>query len=296
MNAEAAAGILVIRSGLQLTLQDGGRPAQAHLGLGRSGWLDAASAHAANRLVGNPAETAVLEQLLGNAEFEFTSATVVAVTGALGLLRLNGSDVATRQPIPVRAGDRLILGAASQGARFYVAVRGGFETPGLLGSVSWDALAEVGTPPLKAGDFLAFATANKLAPELREPVWAADPSLTPAPPTGLFTCYLTAGPRTDWLAPGAWQSLLGQTWQISPASNRTGIRLEGQPLSLAHTEPLPSEGIVVGSVQLPPNGKPIIFLADHPVTGGYPVIAVVRQKSLDGLAQLLPGQNLRFLG
>ena len=290
-------GFLVVRPGLQLTLQDAGRPTAAHLGLGQSGWLDSASARQANRLVGNPATGAVLEQLLGNFELEFTAPTVVALTGAVGRLRLNETPVERGVPIPVRAGDRLRVGAAELGARFYVAIRGGVRAEPVLGSVSWDALAQVGHPPLKAGDFLSFAEVAPLA----EPLWSADPSLSVMPEAGQFTCYLALGPRTDWLAAGEWQRLIGQTWQVSQDSNRTGIRLEpvgstAQPLTLAIADPLPSEGIVVGAVQIPPSGQPIIFLADHPVTGGYPAIAVVRSRSLDGLAQLVPGQTLRFLG
>jgi allophanate hydrolase subunit 2 len=115
---------------------------------------------------------------------------------------------------------------------------------------------------------------------------------------GTAVLRITAGPRQDWFTPESRASLTGQAWAVTPESNRIGVRLataDGQPLERARSEELPSEGVVAGSLQVPPSGLPVLFLADHPVTGGYPVIGVVLPEDLPAAAQLPPGTAIRFV-
>jgi allophanate hydrolase subunit 2 len=116
------------------------------------------------------------------------------------------------------------------------------------------------------------------------------------PAGGLIAVRVTPGPRRDWFTDAGWQSLITQTYQVSSASNRVGVRLDGEPLDRARTGELASEGMTLGAIQIPPSGTPVIFLADHPVTGGYPVIAYVTASDVDACAQLRPGQSIRLLG
>ncbi|NYE96109.1 biotin-dependent carboxylase-like uncharacterized protein [Psychromicrobium silvestre] len=281
--------IRIIAPGPLALIQDLGRPGAASLGLGPGGALDRRSLLAANALVGNAPSSAGIEILLGGFSVEFLEAGLIAVTGAAGLLTLDGGPVALNTALPVRAGSRLSIAASSAGLRFYLAVSGGVLAEPLAGSLSRDVLAEMGPAALAAGDLL----------EIGQSSWAAASSVLfrdPPQPEQVLSLRLSRGPRLDWFAPGSWAALTSRQWSVSADSNRIGARLLGQPLEFARSEQLPSEGMVTGALQVPPSGLPTIFLADHPVTGGYPVIAVVRRADLDLLAQARPGQKIRFLG
>jgi biotin-dependent carboxylase-like uncharacterized protein len=274
----------ILRPGFATTVQDLGRPGHAALGVGRSGAADRGSFRLANRLVGNPWEAAGLEVTLGGLVLRASALTTVAVTGADCPLMAGGRAFGLNAPITLHAGQELSLGMASAGLRCYVAVRGGIDVPPVLGSRSTDTLGKLGPPPLAAGmllpvgeDALGFPGVD-LAPRAALP---ASPVLR-----------VTPGPRRDWFTDPA--RLLSTVYTVSPDSDRVGIRLTGPPLERARHDELPSEPCVPGSLQVPPSGRPILFHADHPTTGGYPVIAVVDEEDLDVAAQLRPGQTLRF--
>jgi biotin-dependent carboxylase-like uncharacterized protein len=271
--------IEVVRSGPLATIQDLGRAGYAHLGVPLSGAADPSSLSLANRLVGNPEEAAGLELTFGGAALRFGAPAWIAVTGAPLPVRPGTMNA----PFHVPAGTVMELGTPSVGVRTYLAVRGGIEVPPVLGSRSTDVLSGLGPAPLSAGDRLPVGRATGLitvdvAPGLEleeEPV-----------------LRITAGPRDDWfetLAP-----LTGETYEVTAQSNRVGVRLEGPVLTRRRRGELPSEGMVTGSLQVPPNGLPIIFLADHPTTGGYPVAAVLATGDIPRAAQLRPGQRVRF--
>lgn len=287
--------ITVVKTGAQLLVEDLGRPGHAAMGLSPSGALDARALRLANRLVGNAPGAAGLELLLGGAELEFGSDAVVAVAGALGPVSVAGAaageqaaEPGTGRALAVRAGARLRIGPARAGLRYYLAVAGGIEADPLMGSRSADLLSGLGPAPLRPGDVLA----------LGRPAGPPDAAWIPAavPPAGRICVRVQPGPRLDWFAPGCWQRLTGRDWAVSPESNRVGVRLLGRPLERSVQGELPSEGMVTGAVQVPPSGQPTVFLADHPVTGGYPVPAVVVPADLPLLAQARPGQPVRFLG
>ncbi|MBQ1050444.1 biotin-dependent carboxyltransferase family protein [Micromonospora sp. C51] len=276
----------VLRAGALTTVQDLGRPGWAHLGVPRSGALDPAALRLANRLVGNPEHAAGLEITLTGCELRPTRATTVAVVGAETDVRVGQRPGDTGRPLAVPGGALLRIGPARQGLRCWLAVAGGIAVTPVLGSRSTDTLAGLGPAPLRDGDLLPLGTpANPPAP--------VDVTMPVASPTEL-RLTVRLGPRHTWFTPAALDRLLGTAYQVSPLSNRVGARLSGAPLPRAVAGELPSEGVVLGAVQVPADGQPLIFLADHPTTGGYPVIAVV--DDVTPLAQARPGTTVRFHG
>jgi biotin-dependent carboxylase-like uncharacterized protein len=273
--------LVVRRSGPSTTVQDLGRPGLAHLGVPPSGAADAVSLRRANALVGNAAGAAALEATLAGPELLLPVGTVVAVTGGECVPRLDGRPVAWDEPVEAPAGSVLRVGPVRRGVRAYVAVRGGIAVPPVLGSRSGDLLSGLGPPPLRDGDLLPIGS------ETAAPGTAARTPLYDEP-----VLRLHRGPRADWLTPGALEALTRGTWSVRPDSNRVGIRLEGPALARAVPGELPSEGVVTGAVQVPPSGGIVVFLADHPVTGGYPVVGIVDGADLPLAAQARPGTRV----
>jgi len=278
-------GVEIVHCGPMATVQDLGRPGYAALGVGRSGAADADAAALANRLVGNDEGAACLELTFGSATLAFPRFARVAVTGAPCPL---DRAAAMNAPFTVPAGGTLTVGAPASGIRTYVAVRGGIAVPPTLGSRSTDVLSGLGPRPLSPGDVLPVGTDHS-GPS---PVVEVAPVNPPA--GGELVVRVTPGPRADWCTPAALRTLRTARFTVTSDSNRVGVRLAGRPLARARHEELPSEGMVPGAIQVPPSGQPVVFLADHPVTGGYPVIAVVRTADLPILAQARPGQRVRF--
>ncbi len=280
-------GIEVLHCGPLGTVQDTGRAGYASLGVGTSGAADPASAALANRLVGNVPEAAVLELSFG-ATLAFRRSARAVVTGAWCDVARDGRGEGMNAPFHVRAGQQLVVGPARVGLRAYVAVRGGIAVEPTLGSRSTDVLSGLGPPPLAAGTVLPVGDAYSGPPP------AVDVAPVPAPSTEELEVRLVTGPRDDWFTAEALTTLFTEPYTVTSDSNRVGVRLDGPPLTRARDGELPSEGMVTGSVQVPSGGKPIVFLADHPVTGGYPVIGVVVAADLPVRAQARPGQVVRF--
>jgi biotin-dependent carboxylase-like uncharacterized protein len=272
----------IVQAGPLTTVQDAGRPGQAGLGIGSSGACDRAAYRLANRLVGNDEGAAALEVTFGGLVLLAETDLVVAVTGA----PCPGAPL--NAPTSLRAGSILSLGAPRTGLRSYVAIRGGIDIEPVLGSRSSDLLAGLGPAPLAPGDVLPVGTSPL-------PMPGVDVAPVADPADGLVAVRVLPGPRRDWFDDEAWDLFVGQTYTVSSNSNRVGVRMEGEPLGRAGEGELPSEGMALGALQVPPSGLPVLFLADHPVTGGYPVIAYVADPDLDRCAQLRPGQPLRFL-
>lgn len=279
--------LFVVRAGALTTVQDRGRPGHAHLGVPRSGALDGPAAALVNRLVGNPLDAAVLETTLNGCALKPRSDVTLAVGGAPCRVTVDGRPVAWGAPVRVRAGAVLDIGPAVTGVRTYAAVAGGIVVEPVLGSRSTDLLSGIGPPPLTDGTVLP------LGPE-HVPHARVDVAPQPAPPTELVL-RVTLGPRDDWFTPQALRAFTSRTFHVSSASNRIGLRTEGPALERARSGELASEGMVLGAVQVPPAGRPVVFLADHPTTGGYPVIGVVRAPDLAAAAQAAPGTPVRFV-
>jgi len=278
--------IEVVRTGPLSTVQDLGRPGLAHLGVGHSGAADRAAARLANRLVGNAETAAVLEVTLGGLALRFERASTVALTGAPLPIRVGGGAGAMCTPVPVGADDTVTLGQPDSGVRTYVAVRGGIAVEPILGSRSTDTLSGLGPPALFEGTRLPVGDEAMGFPNV-------DVAPVPEPTTELVLEVLR-GPRDDWFVDEALDVLVSQPYEVTPESDRIGLRLRGPALERRRTDELPSEGMVEGSLQVTPDGMPVLFLADHPVTGGYPVLAVVDAEHMHLAAQARPGQQIRF--
>ena len=272
--------ITVLRSGPLTTVQDLGRPGYAHLGVPRSGALDVPALRRANALAGNPAGAAGLETTLLGCALRFEEAARIAVTGATAAVRVDQAPVdPARGAIEVPAGAVVDVGKATRGVRSYLGVRGGVAVDPVLGSRSTDTLSGLGPPRLTDGMVLPVG-----------PPTAGQPAeLTEDASYGDLELAVRLGPRDDWFVAA---ELFSAAYRISPLSNRVGSRLAGTALTRTRVGELPPEGVVLGAIQVPADGQPLIFLADHPTTGGYPVIGVV--DDVTPLAQARPGTTVRF--
>jgi biotin-dependent carboxylase-like uncharacterized protein len=277
--------IEVLAPGPYATVQDLGRHGYAHLGVPRSGAADAASLRLANRLVGNPEGLAGIEVTFGLARLRFAAGAWVALAGAPCPVS-GAARAGMGAPFWVAAGGEVELGTPPWGLRTYLAVRGGIAVEPVLGSRSTDSLSGLGPPPLRSGTVLPVGDGAGL-PEIGV-------DLAPPPGPRAAVLRVSPGPRDDWFAEGALSALCAAPYEVSQDSNRVGVRLRGAVPARRRTGELPSEGMVTGAVQVPPSGQPIVFLADHPPTGGYPVIGVVREADLPVVAQARPGDRLRF--
>jgi len=286
--------IEVVRSGLLTTVQDLGRPGYAHLGVARSGALDAPALARGNRLVGNPDGAAGLETTLNGVTFRTEVRTTVAVTGAPSPIRVDAEPVPFGTAIAVPAGAVVEVGAAESGVRAYVTFAGGVSVAPVLGSRSTDTLSALGPPPLRPGFVLPLGRSSPAGTSAFD-LDAGDPAdgVDEAGPPDVVV-RLRFGPRHDWFSVTARDALMEHPYTLSVKSNRVGARLTGTALSRTIAGELPSEGIVLGAVQVPADGQPLVFLADHPTTGGYPVIGVVEAADLPLLAQARPGTSVRF--
>lgn len=285
----ASAAVEVIAPGVLALVQDAGRPGLAAVGVGRSGAADRGALRLANRLVGNRADAAALEVLLGGAELAFPAGGVVALAGAEVPAWVGGRPVAPHAATRVPPGGVLRLGHAARGLRVTVAVRGGVAVPPVLGSRAADQLSGIGPAPLRAGDVLPVGA---VVQDAAQP-WPDPPRAWPAAGEPVVL-RVRPGPRLDRFPPDVLDRLCATPWTVNPASNRVAVRLDGPPLPRLDRGELPSEPLVPGAVQVPPDGLPVVFGADHPVTGGYPVPAVVEAASVDAAAQLRPGDAVRF--
>jgi biotin-dependent carboxylase-like uncharacterized protein len=293
MTAATAEGITtaitIVEPGMRALVQDHGRIGWAHLGVSRAGAADRPAMALANRLVGNEESAAVVEVTNGGLELRSDAPTWIAVTGAPLPVRIGARARWTHEAIAVDAGETVRLGLPLRGLRSYLAVRGGIVVDPVLGSRSTDLMSGLGPSPLAPGDVLPVGSPQS-------PVPAADVVAPAMPATADEDVVLPVvlGPRADWFEAEAIALLLGERFEVTTDSDRIGVRLAGPVLPRRARGELVSEGVVEGSLQAPPGGRLTLFGPDHPVTGGYPVIAVVLSCALPALAQLRPGQGVRF--
>lgn len=319
---DAQIGVLrVERTGMLALFEDDGRQSGV-LGVTGSGSADRRSAHLANALVGNSADEPVIEITDGDARFTALADTVVAVTGAPAPIVVHtpvvqaavvhtpelrgqtdyndvsgGGDgpvcrtsVLGQQAVLLRHGESIEIGVPESGLRDYLALQGGFSVERVLGSASTDTMAQLGPDPLTPGDIM-YAACHRHATVGRPLPWMTMPARG-----GTTSLEITLGPRDAWFTDQAVETLYAQSWSVTPQSNRVGLRLHGeQTLERRIAAELPSEGTVPGSLEIAKDGQPVLFLCDQPVTGGYPVIAVLTPHSRMVAAQLPAGAHIRFI-
>jgi len=278
----------VIRPGIHTTLQDLGRPGFMKYGTPASGAADRFSARVANWLVGNPAGAALLEVTLFRLEILALNDVVIAITGGDLSPVVNGNPVGMWQAIAVAKGERVLFRARKNGLRAYLAVRGGFSGPVFLGSRSVFVRGMMGSP-LQAGDILEIEEAREKVLSLKKLSPEMVPLFSIQKPLGVIL-----GPQEDRFTPRGIETFLSSSYKVTSQSDRMGYRLEGPKIEHLKGADIISEPIARGSIQVPGDGLPIILLWDAQVSGGYTKIANVISSDLDRLAQVIPGESLRF--
>lgn len=294
MRDDQPARILVLKSGWLATVQDLGRYGHQQYGVSVSGAMDPFSTIVANRLVGNPDQAAVLELTLKGPELQFERDTVIAITGADLSPSINGHHVPMWESIAIQRGNHLSFGMPRTGSRAYLAIAGGIEVPLVLGSRSTHCASKIGGlhgTPLKPGDvfysgtvrpFVTLRIGTRFPAPLR-PHYERSASLRVIP-----------GPQLHFFGNKALTTLMETIYTVSPESDRMGYRLAGSTLIRKGSSEFISDGTVMGALQVPSNGQPILLMADRQTTGGYPKIAVVISADLPLAAQLAPGDRITF--
>ncbi|HEY3332767.1 MAG TPA: biotin-dependent carboxyltransferase family protein [Capsulimonadaceae bacterium] len=290
----------IVRPGLLTTVQDLGRPGARRDGMIVGGAMDTLAARIANILTGNPQSAAVLEATLLGPTISFHTETVIAIAGADLSAAINGALIPTWSAVPVKSGDTLTFGRRRVGARAYIAVAGGIDVPTVMGSRSTYTRAAIGGFQGRAvaeGDVLAVYSPARNPQRLVG--WSAPPDIVDHYTLDALSLPLAIleGPQIDLLTPFSLRNFLEAQFTISSVSDRMGYRLEGPSVNVAAgTHELLSEAAVMGCIQVPPSGSPMLLMADHQTAGGYPVIGVVASVELSHAAQLAPGDTVSFFG
>lgn len=282
--------VVVLKPGLQTTIQAGPRSGLRHLGVPASGAADPLSLALANTLVGNRWDAPALESTLLGPTLRFEKECAFAVSGATAAVSLNGNSVSFHETAVVSVGDELEIGAAEQGARCYLAVAGGFSADEVLGSSSTYLAAGLGGlrgRALEQGDILRLSP--KECDALRTPVEFRVPMSS--------SWALRTSPSFEFqlLTDESAENLFDSNWTVSRRADRIGVQLEGATLEVSSDGRMPSAGVIPGTVQCPENGTPYVLLADAGTVGGYPRIAQVVRADRHLLGQLRPGDHVRFL-
>jgi biotin-dependent carboxylase-like uncharacterized protein len=284
--------IKIYNPGLLTTVQDLGRFGYQQYGMPVSGAMDTYSLKFANFLVGNNSNEACLEATVTGPEIEFESETFIAVCGADMQAKLNGKDAGMYVTIPVKQGDKLTFQSLKNGIRTYVAFAGGIDVPVVMGSKSTYLRGKMGGfngRQLLAGDKLKIGIpAKKIkikeANKKQIPIW-----------NDYFIARIIAGPEANYFTMNGLANFLNSEYKLSVQSDRMGYRLSGEKIEHQLPPDIISSGIAFGTIQVPSHGEPIVMMADRQSTGGYPRIANVISADLPYLAQLQPGNTLRFL-
>lgn len=282
--------ISVVKPGLFTTVQDLGRYGFAHLGISPAGAADALSLRIANLLVGNDENAPALEMTLLGATLAFEESVTVAITGARCECKLGPDTFPANQAVEIPPGSILQCGSTTDGARCYVAIRGGFEVPLVMGSASTDVRGSFGGVEgrrLQKGDMLLVGEPRKMPPrrlrvEVSETLRGTGP------------VRVTKGAQSDWFNPDMFARFLRTPYLVSEQSDRAGLRLGGEAVSPHKKTQLLSDGIPLGAIQVPHDGQPIILFVDQQTTGGYPKIANVIAADMHRVGQLRPREKVRF--
>ncbi|PKV66452.1 5-oxoprolinase subunit C family protein [Pontibacter ramchanderi] len=302
-------GLEIVKPGLLTTLQDRGRYGHQKEGIITSGAMDAFAYRVANMLAGNNEEEAALEITLIGPTIHFTEDQLIALTGADLSAELNGEKVRLWRPVFVKSGSTLTFGAPISGCRAYLAVSGGFAIPQVMGSYATYLQAGIGGyqgRALQAGDFIpcpgpsdtgialfAQASANTEGHDYTVASWTPDPQYFPTyAPNPILRAI--KGPEFELFSETSREQVWTERFQVSAQSDRMGYRLQGVSLYLSEPTELISTAVTFGTVQVPPEGKPIVLMADHQTTGGYPRMLQVVSVDLPILAQVVPGQTISF--
>jgi biotin-dependent carboxylase-like uncharacterized protein len=284
-------GLEILETGPLSLIQDLGRTGHLRSGVGVSGAADRRSLRLGNRLVGNSEDAAGVEILMGGLSLRAHQQITLAFTGAPAQAYLDGIPVGHSSVVVAGPGQVVRLDYAPSGLRTYLSIRGGIAVPEILGSRSTDTLSGIGPAPLKPNDVLPIGPTPVVFP-------LVDVAPVPAVSNGTLDIKVIFGPRADRFSNP--ETLMQGRWAVSTDSDRIGARLDrvGDDALLQRADglELPTEGVALGSIQVPPSGQPVIFLADHPITGGYPVVGVVTDADIDRRGLARRGPLIRLTG
>lgn len=285
-----AGSLHIVKPGLLTTVQDLGRYGHQAFGVPVAGPMDTFSHRVANQLVGNNPDAATLEMTLIGPEIVAEAATTVAIAGAQFEVTCDDRPIQIGSSFTVSRGQRIKFGRIIQGARAYLAVSGGIQTPPILGSRATHLVSHMGGfhgRPLMAGDRVPIIDEPQPRP-LRKSAGLVLPS------KGRALLRVIPGPQADWFDADALKTMDGVSFRISPQSNRMGYRLQGPPLVRRDDRELISEPLGIGAIQVPSAGEPILLMADRQTAGGYPKIGYVISADLPLAGQLAPGDFIEF--
>jgi antagonist of KipI len=297
--------IEVLKGGLLTTVQDLGRPGYQRYGVVVGGAVDGFAARTANLLAGNEPNAALIEMALIGPELKFAADTLVAWGGADFDAKLGAAPLPKDRPVRVAAGQAVSFGPVKKGAMAWLAVAGGIDVPLLMGSRGTYRRAGVGGHEgrgLIPGDKLKVFPAPALAKERLEalqksgrtaPTWSIRPEVLGTPPAA-GELRAVRGPEWDWFGHKAQAAFFGGTFKVTKDADRMGVRLEGRTLDLAAPREMISSAVNAGVVQVPPGGQPIVLSASRQTIGGYPRIGAVVSVDWGAIAQLKPGDTVRF--
>ena len=286
-----AGELTIVKPGLLTTVQDLGRHGHQDTGVPVAGPMDAFSHRLANQLVGNDPAAATLEITLIGPEIVAGADTTIAIAGAHFEVTCDDRSVAIGETIGVRKGARIKFGRILEGARAYLAVAGGVQTPPVLGSRATHLVSRMGGldgRAIAAGDRVPITAGLPPRPHRK----AAGLTL---PTKGRALLRVLPGPQDDWFTADAKKTMAGVSFRISPRSNRMGYRLQGPPLARVRDGELISEPVGIGAIQVPAAGEPILLMADRQTAGGYPKIGHVISADLPLAGQLAPGDFIEFV-
>ncbi|MDQ0230771.1 biotin-dependent carboxyltransferase family protein [Metabacillus malikii] len=302
--------INVLEQGLLTTVQDLGRTGYQQFGVGATGAMDDVAAKLANLLIGNDENDALLEITVIGPTLRFVQDTLIAIAGADLSATIEGERVPRWKPVFVKAGTVLKFGRPKNGCRAYLAISGGFNVPIIMDSRSTYLRGGFGGykgRALQRGDMLQMNNKySKLTQQLltyfhnqrnTTPFitvnWTIPPSISKYV-ENKDAIYFIKGPHFNHLNVEATNEFLTTTYTVTPNSDRMGYRLNGVPLKLSKSLQLLSEAVPVGTIQLPPDGQPIVLMADRQTIGGYPKIGYIATIDLPRLAQFMPGEKVKF--
>lgn len=288
MLSKESSVIKVLKPGVQLTIQDKGRIGFRHLGISQTGCLDPYAQVIANRLIDNNDNEAVLEVTLGLCELQFEADTVIALQGADLNASLDDTPIYPGWSYEVKAKQILSFDTGRAGLRAYVAIKGGINVNEVMGSKSTDLNAGFGGlagKALEAGDLIPIASLDKPTKS-----FAKRGAITPPK---LKMIRVHPSPHSLLLGNALIEQFTKIAFKVSHNSNRMGLRL-AHDNDLTHSHSLDSLGVSPGSIQLPPNGEPIVLLNDAQTTGGYPLLGTVIEADLHQFAQFRPGDSIEF--
>ena len=281
-------GINVINPGLQTTIQDLGRQLSGHLGVSSCGAADSYSFKIANLIVGNTPNEAALEMTLVGGVYQFEENADICLSGSSFLAKINNEILPFNKKIHIKKKAVLEIGQTKDGARCYLAIRGGINIKHFLGSASTHLTTKTGGfngRPLKKGDLLKIGKSKKNLAKI---------NLDLNYSTKRSILRITKGLQKDWFSDLNWSTLVKKTFKVSKKYDRMGIKLDGPSIKPINKKQMITEGIALGAIQIPGNGKPIISFIDHQTTGGYPVIANVISIDICKVGQLKEGDSFKF--